>query len=226
MYAEPSGGKSRDPESKSRRAQVEASFPSLSAAQYPSLSQPEYAQPTVASAGAAGPAAKTAAAVAPAAQGGNVSGGSSPARSIEARIEAAKAARRTASAPPTSPGKMQHVRTGGGAAALANKPLPQSLQGIFERAAKRRSRLRKSAMDFPINRSFVGRLKRYGPAKVYQLKGYTTVEKVKRKRRRERMRHERAKWIIRILVLLLIVILLLTYRPLAALRGILHDIGY
>lgn len=97
--------------------------------------------------------------------------------------------------------------------------------GVFRKAAQRRGRS-KSESDFPINRSFFGRLKRYGPAKVYRLKGYTTVGRVNRKRRTEQSRWRRNRIIFWGIFVIALIVVLIGLDPINRLRGFLHNIGY
>lgn len=103
--------------------------------------------------------------------------------------------------------------------------LGNKFNALLSRAAKRKA-MGNVATDFPIDRAFVGRLKRYGPAKVYRLKGYTTVERVKRKQKRDQFRSHRNRTLFWLIVAALLILFLIALDPLPKLRSFLHDIGY
>ncbi len=84
----------------------------------------------------------------------------------------------------------------------------------------------KSSKDFPINRSIVGRMKRYGPAKVYRLKGYTTVGRVKKKRSRDMLKRHRNRLIFLVILGIMLLVLYFAIDPIPTIKQFLFDIGY
>lgn len=84
----------------------------------------------------------------------------------------------------------------------------------------------KSERDFPINSGPIGKLKRYGPAKVYRLKGYTTIGRVNKKRRMDRFFDKRKHLIIFIFVIVLLLIFMISFRPFNVIKQLLFNIGY
>lgn len=89
-----------------------------------------------------------------------------------------------------------------------------------------KANLSKSAKDFPINRGIFGRMKRYGPAKVYRLKGYTTVGRVKKRRSRDNLKRHRNRLILMVIIAIFLIILYIYLNPLPKLRQFMFDIGY
>lgn len=84
----------------------------------------------------------------------------------------------------------------------------------------------KTTKDFPINRHIIGRMKRYGPAKVYRLKGYTTVGRVKKKRGRDMLKKHRNRLIFLTILGIFIVVLYVVIDPVPTIKQFLFDIGY
>lgn len=68
-------------------------------------------------------------------------------------------------------------------------------------------------MPKPRRRTIKERLTRQGRAKVYRLKGYTSVGAVRRNARREEMKHQRRRWRIGIVVVVLLIILIAWWNP-------------
>ncbi len=84
----------------------------------------------------------------------------------------------------------------------------------------------KTTKDFPINRNIIGRMKRYGPAKVYRLKGYTTVGRVKKKRNRDMLKKHRNRLIFTVILAVMLLVLFFALDPIPTVKQFLFDIGY
>ena len=109
---------------------------------------------------------------------------------------------------------------------------PESWAQVFDSFSnrvfnlKKRRVHRRQAMDFPINRGLLGRLRRYGPAKVYRLKGYTTVEEARRQQQRALLRWHRNRLLVWGGLAAVILIFLLIWNPIGHIREFLKNIGY
>ncbi len=119
----------------------------------------------------------------------------------------------------------------------AKQKEPADLKAIFDNVLiqlkafattliKGKPNVSKSAKDFPINRNIVGRMKRYGPAKVYRLKGYTTVGRVKKKRSRDLLKKQRNRLIFLVILAIFLLVLFFTIDPIPTIRQFLFNIGY
>lgn len=91
---------------------------------------------------------------------------------------------------------------------------------------KGKPNISKTTKDFPINRNIVGRMKRYGPAKVYRLKGYTTVGRVKKKRNRDMLKKHRNRLIFTVILAVMLLVLFFALDPIPTIKQFLFDIGY
>ena len=102
----------------------------------------------------------------------------------------------------------------------------EQLKAFATTLIKGKTNISKTAKDFPINRNIVGRMKRYGPAKVYRLKGYTTIGRVKKKRSRDMLKKQRNRLIFLVILAIFLLVLFFALEPIPTIRQFLYNIGY
>ncbi|MGI6545645.1 MAG: hypothetical protein ACOX2M_04285 [Fastidiosipilaceae bacterium] len=102
----------------------------------------------------------------------------------------------------------------------------ERLGSIRASAADEEAELHGFTIPKPPRKTLAQRLNRQGKAKIYRLKGYTSVARVNRKQRRDREHHRVVTVRIVLSLIALLLIAILIWNPFSTLREFFHALGF
>ncbi len=103
---------------------------------------------------------------------------------------------------------------------------PEDLGSIRASADDEEAELPGFTMPKPPRKTLAQRLNRQGKAKIYRLKGYTSVARVNRKQRRDREHHRVVTVRIVLTLIAILLIAILIWNPFSTLREFFHALGF